>query len=74
MSRKILCDLRDISFPQPSVSMSAKYFQLKTLKVIAIFSDEQMRGSRKMWKLKWNVNPSVFNCSGELVSHLKHRL
>ena len=48
MSRKILCDLRDISFPQASVSMSAKYFQLKTLKAIAIFSDEQMRGSRKM--------------------------
>ena len=48
MSRKILCDLRDISFPQPFVLMSAKHFQFKALKVIEILSGEQRRGPKKM--------------------------
>ena len=47
MSRKILCDLRDISFPQHFVSMSGKYFQLKALKAMEILSGEQMRGPEK---------------------------
>ena len=47
--REILCDLRNISFPQLFVSMSAKYFQLKALKTMEIFSVEQMRrGPKKM--------------------------
>ena len=46
--QKILCDLRDISFPQLFVSMSAKYFQRKALKAMQILSDEQMRRPRKM--------------------------
>ena len=44
MSRKILCDLRDISSPQLFVWMNAKYFQLKSLKAMEIFSGYQMRG------------------------------
>ena len=48
MSQKILCDLRDISFPQLFVSMNAKYFQLKALQAMDILSDEKMRGPRKM--------------------------
>ena len=45
MSRKIFCNLRDISSPQLFVSMSAKYFQLKAMEIL---SGEQMRGPRKM--------------------------
>ena len=48
MSRKILCNLRDISFPQLFVLMSAKYFQLKARKAMEILSDEQIRGPRKI--------------------------
>ena len=38
MSRKILCDLRDTSFPLLFVSTSAKYFELKALKAMEILS------------------------------------
>ena len=51
MSSKILCHLRDISFPQLFVSRSAKYptqIQLKVLKAMEILSGEQMRGPRKI--------------------------
>ena len=50
MSRKILCDLRNISFPQLFVSMSVKYFQLKALRAMEIFSVEQMRGGPNKMK------------------------
>ena len=48
MSRKIWCDLRNISFPQLFFSMSRKYFQLKALKAMEILSDEQMRDPKIM--------------------------
>ena len=48
MSRKILCDLRDISVPQIFASKRANYFQLKALKVMEILSGELMRGPRKI--------------------------
>ena len=41
-----------ISFPQLFVSISAKYSQLKVRKAIKILSREQVRGPRKMKKLK----------------------
>ena len=43
MLRKILCDLRSISFPLIFVSLSEKYFQLKSLKAVQILSREQMQ-------------------------------
>ena len=43
---------RKISFVQLFVSMTSKYFQLKALKAMEILSREQMRGPRKMSKLK----------------------
>ena len=48
MSRKSLCDLRDIFSLQFFVSMSAKCFQLKALKAMETLTGEQMRGSGKM--------------------------
>ena len=47
MLRQILCDFRDISFPQIFVSMSTKNFQLKALKAMEILSGEQMRVRHK---------------------------
>ena len=43
---------RKISFPQLFVSMSAKYFQVKASEAMEVLSCEQMRGPRKMLKLK----------------------
>ena len=43
---------RKISFVQLFVSMNSKYFQLKALKAMEILSCEQMRGPRKVSKLK----------------------
>ena len=40
--------LRKISFPQLSVSTTAKYFQLKARKAMEILSREQVSGPRKM--------------------------
>ena len=37
-----------IPFPQLFVSMSAKYFRLKSRKAMKILSHEQMRDPRKM--------------------------
>ena len=48
MFRRILCYLRDISFPQFFVLMSTKYIQHKALKAMEILSGERMRGPRKM--------------------------
>ena len=45
---QILCDLRNIFFPQLFLSMSTKYSQLEPLKIMEILSGEQMRGLRKM--------------------------
>ena len=47
MSRKNVCYLRDISFPQLFISMNRKYFQLKALKAMEILSGEQMRRPKK---------------------------
>ena len=40
--------LRKTCFPQLFISMSAKYFQLKSRKAMKILSRQQMRGPRKM--------------------------
>ena len=48
MSRKNLCDLRDISVSQRFASMSKKYFKLKALEAMEILSGEQMRDPKKM--------------------------
>ena len=52
MSRKILCGLRDITFPQLFISISAKCFLLKAIRAMEILTGEQMRSPRKMYKLK----------------------
>ena len=71
MSCKILRDFRDISFPQLFISISMKYFLLKAIRAMEILSGEQMSSPRKMYKLKWNVHSSEFNCSDESFSYLK---
>ena len=38
MSRKILCDLHEISFLQLLVSMSANYFHIKARKAMEVLS------------------------------------
>ena len=48
MLRKILCDLRDISFPQFFVFDERGLFSTQTLKAMKVLSGKKMRGPRKM--------------------------